>query len=553
MRPGCVPGASPDGGRPRPAATMGPCPQTSARPTAAAERRRLPAAVRPAPQPRPTARSPASPAASAATPASTRSIFRILFVVLAVFGGSGLLLYALGWLLVPEDGETESEGQRLFNGRVDGARLATVLAIVVVLVVGLAATGSAARQRAGLRRPRRPVVVVRPSSSCSLATTAARPVAPAARPSPPAGAGRPSRVPTARRRAPPTRRPPRYTARRPTPPPSYAPTAPLPPPPGGPRYPTYGPPPPPPPAARSGRSSAGSPLASPLIVVGAADRLERGHRLRRAGPGRDRRGAGRRRHRSAGRRRSSAGPAGWSCVGVVLVVARLGRPRSPTSSVRGGVGDRTWDAADRRPSCARRTGSGSARPTLDLSALDLAPTGRQRVEVRQGIGDLLIVVPADVIVLVDADVRAGEMPWPDVEDAFLDGRSEQLIDGTDLSERFTVPESSAPSSAVLVIDAELGVGSHGGAPCDVMTSICSPSSPGWSSSGRRRAPARRRQRPRLRRAVDRPGRAGGPRRRRPGRHPAPEATTARRRRPTPTRHDDRPRCRRRTSEAAAAG
>ena len=45
------------------------------------------------------------------------------------------------------------------------------------------------------------------------------------------------------------------------------------------------------------------------------------------------------------------------------------------------------------------------------------------------------------------------------EDAFLDGRSEHLIDGTDLSERFTVPESSAPSSAVLVIDAELGVGS----------------------------------------------------------------------------------------------
>ena len=43
-------------------------------------------------------------------------VFRILFVALTVFGGSGLLLYALGWLLVPEDGETESEGQRLFRG-----------------------------------------------------------------------------------------------------------------------------------------------------------------------------------------------------------------------------------------------------------------------------------------------------------------------------------------------------------------------------------------------------------------------------------------------------
>ena len=68
-------------------------------------------------------------------------IVRILFVVLAVFGGSGLLLYALGWLLVPEDGETESEGERLFHGR-SKSSLSTVLAIVVVLVVGLAATGT---------------------------------------------------------------------------------------------------------------------------------------------------------------------------------------------------------------------------------------------------------------------------------------------------------------------------------------------------------------------------------------------------------------------------
>ena len=45
-------------------------------------------------------------------------VFRVLFVVLTVFGGSGLLLYALGWLLVPEDGETESEAQRLVKAGV---------------------------------------------------------------------------------------------------------------------------------------------------------------------------------------------------------------------------------------------------------------------------------------------------------------------------------------------------------------------------------------------------------------------------------------------------
>ena len=67
-------------------------------------------------------------------------IFRILFVVLVVFGGSGLLFYALGWLLVPDDGETESEGQRLFHG--SSRSVISVLALVVVLVLGLALTGS---------------------------------------------------------------------------------------------------------------------------------------------------------------------------------------------------------------------------------------------------------------------------------------------------------------------------------------------------------------------------------------------------------------------------
>ena len=69
-------------------------------------------------------------------------IFRILFVVLAIFGGSGLLLYALGWLLVPDDGEDLSEAQRLFGGRTNGSRLGTVVAGVVVLILGLVLMGS---------------------------------------------------------------------------------------------------------------------------------------------------------------------------------------------------------------------------------------------------------------------------------------------------------------------------------------------------------------------------------------------------------------------------
>src|SRR3954467_14035023 len=43
-------------------------------------------------------------------------IFRVVLVTLAVFGGSGLLLYAIGWLLVPEEGADETEAARLVNG-----------------------------------------------------------------------------------------------------------------------------------------------------------------------------------------------------------------------------------------------------------------------------------------------------------------------------------------------------------------------------------------------------------------------------------------------------
>ena len=60
-----------------------------------------------------------------------------MFVILAIFGGSGLLLYAVGWLLVPEDGDNESEAQRLLNGRRTGGTVQTVVAGVVVLVLGL--------------------------------------------------------------------------------------------------------------------------------------------------------------------------------------------------------------------------------------------------------------------------------------------------------------------------------------------------------------------------------------------------------------------------------
>lgn len=61
-------------------------------------------------------------------------ILRILFVVLAIFGGSGLLLYLVAWLLIPEEGTERSEVQRFVdrNGTVALVILGVVVAVLLI-------------------------------------------------------------------------------------------------------------------------------------------------------------------------------------------------------------------------------------------------------------------------------------------------------------------------------------------------------------------------------------------------------------------------------------
>ncbi len=42
-------------------------------------------------------------------------IVRILFVVLTLFGGSGILLYLIGWVAIPDEGQTVAPIGRLAN------------------------------------------------------------------------------------------------------------------------------------------------------------------------------------------------------------------------------------------------------------------------------------------------------------------------------------------------------------------------------------------------------------------------------------------------------
>ncbi|WP_411101300.1 PspC domain-containing protein [Streptomyces sp. cmx-4-9] len=58
-------------------------------------------------------------------------VFRVVLGVLAVTGGVGLIFYGFAWLLVPQEGEDDSEAKRLLTGRVEGATLAAVFAALV--------------------------------------------------------------------------------------------------------------------------------------------------------------------------------------------------------------------------------------------------------------------------------------------------------------------------------------------------------------------------------------------------------------------------------------
>jgi len=74
-------------------------------------------------------------------------IFRIVLAALAIFGGVGLLLYALAWLLIPEDGTDVSELQRLFQGHHPSP--GPIVAAVIVGVLGVITVTEVAYHRRG--------------------------------------------------------------------------------------------------------------------------------------------------------------------------------------------------------------------------------------------------------------------------------------------------------------------------------------------------------------------------------------------------------------------
>ncbi|MGH3319922.1 MAG: PspC domain-containing protein [Streptosporangiaceae bacterium] len=63
-------------------------------------------------------------------------IYRVAFGVLAFVQGLGLVLYGLGWLLLPAEAKAEPSVRRLLRGQLDTGIVAALAVLVLGLVVG---------------------------------------------------------------------------------------------------------------------------------------------------------------------------------------------------------------------------------------------------------------------------------------------------------------------------------------------------------------------------------------------------------------------------------
>jgi len=76
-------------------------------------------------------------------------IVRVVLAVLAVFGGSGLVLYAIGWLLIPSDDAEGSEAEKLLGGVRRPHSVLRTIGIVLLALLALIGFAAIARHAFG--------------------------------------------------------------------------------------------------------------------------------------------------------------------------------------------------------------------------------------------------------------------------------------------------------------------------------------------------------------------------------------------------------------------
>lgn len=351
-------------------------------------------------------------------------LVRVAFVVLTVFGGSGVLLYLVGWLFIPEDGRPDSAGERFFR---DNNALAIAAAVVVgVLVVGPMLAWGLWGDGPGFGGLLLLFLVI----AAVVALTRrgdGRPDAPAAAPAVPTATAAQGTQPTQVLVAP------TVGGQPPAPPAS---TTGLPPAP---------PAPPPPPRDRSvlGRLTVGVTLlvAGTLIALDVADVISVGAvtvlasalavvavgLLVGAFVGRSR---------------------GLIALGVVLVLALIPLGALPDDirwNAGAGAGERVYRVTsqeDLRPEYELGVGE----LTLDLRRLDV--TEPAEVDVSLGMGELIVLLPEDGAVTATADVAVGTIEMP----------GERSADGVDVQRTWERPAEVASIVDAGSIDLTLSTG-----------------------------------------------------------------------------------------------
>jgi len=148
------------------------------------------------------------------------------------------------------------------------------------------------------------------------------------------------------------------------------------------------------------------------------------------------------------------GRARWLAL-VGLVLAGLLVPAAllegSPGSLRGGVGERTWVPAD-AVARDRSYELGAGEAVLDLRQLEPG-SARRVIDAEVGVGQLVVLVPEDLVVQVSAEVGLGEIVVRELDGSRVDRGDE---DGTGLDEEFVV--GSPARDANVALDLQVGAG-----------------------------------------------------------------------------------------------
>jgi phage shock protein PspC (stress-responsive transcriptional regulator) len=330
-------------------------------------------------------------------------LWRVAVAVLALFGGAGLALYVIGWLMVPKAGEPQSVAERFLHKQDRSVTVLGVIGAVILAVVLLALLDNGPGAGALLVLGGIAYLVARDRREAVAAPAATPPASTSMPGTPPPGAWVPP--PTA------------TTFGSGTPPPGAAAAPPV----------------------RKERSPLGRlTLSLVVVVVGVLLALRESGVEELTAP---RILAGVLLVLGAGLLVGTwRGRARWLLpVGLVVALALAATAAAEQVDFDGSIGERSWRAVD---GGSYRLGAGEA--TLDLRSL--RGLDDVQVEARLGLGQLTVLVPEGMSVAIDAEIGEGVIggsaaPFGETDD---EGRHEFVVGSAD--------------DVTVTLDLEVGVG-----------------------------------------------------------------------------------------------